>query len=87
MPRRPQGDGYNKSIREIGAICEFARKHSQRVLFYQYVQWQIDVQLGAAQQRSRERGLSIGRSPAAPLPPPRHRRGRFGIVCRQREPA
>ena len=23
MPRRPQGDGYNKSIREIGAIRSY----------------------------------------------------------------
>jgi 4-alpha-glucanotransferase len=42
------------------AVREFQRKHWRRVLFYQYVQWQIDIQLGQAQQRARERGLSIG---------------------------
>lgn len=42
------------------AVRAFARKHWRRILFYQYVQWQIDLQLQAAQQRSRDRGLSIG---------------------------
>jgi 4-alpha-glucanotransferase len=41
-------------------VREFAQKHWRRVLFYQYVQWQIDVQLAEAQQRARDRGLSIG---------------------------
>ena len=38
----------------------FRRKHWRRVLFYQYLQWQIDLQLAAAQQRARDRQLSIG---------------------------
>jgi len=42
------------------AVREFARKHWRRILFYQYVQWQIDLQLRDAQQRARDRGLSIG---------------------------
>jgi 4-alpha-glucanotransferase len=42
------------------AVRDFAQKHWRRVLFYQYVQWQIDVQLSAAQQRARDRGLAIG---------------------------
>jgi 4-alpha-glucanotransferase len=42
------------------AVSEFSRKHWRRVLFYQYVQWQIDTQLRVAQQHARERGLSIG---------------------------
>jgi len=42
------------------AVREFAHKHWRRILFYQYVQWQIDLQLLDAQQRARDRGLSIG---------------------------
>jgi 4-alpha-glucanotransferase len=38
---------------------EFRRKHWRSVLFYQYLQWQIDLQLSAAQKHARER-LSIG---------------------------
>ena len=45
---------------ESESVRAFQRKHWRRVLFYQYLQWQIDCQLRAAQQRARERGLSIG---------------------------
>ncbi|MDQ6699392.1 MAG: 4-alpha-glucanotransferase, partial [Acidobacteriota bacterium] len=38
----------------------FQRKHWRSVLFYQYVQWQIDLQLAAAQEYSRQMGLAIG---------------------------
>jgi 4-alpha-glucanotransferase len=38
----------------------FRKKHWRRVLFYQYLQWQIDIQLRRAQQRARARHLSIG---------------------------
>jgi len=38
----------------------FRRKHWRSVLFYQYLQWQIDIQLSAAQKRARDRHLSIG---------------------------
>ncbi len=38
----------------------FQRKHWRSILFYSYVQWQLDVQLAAAQQYTRDRGLSIG---------------------------
>lgn len=37
----------------------FRRKHWRRVLFYQYLQWQIDIQLNDAHRHARER-LSIG---------------------------
>jgi 4-alpha-glucanotransferase len=37
----------------------FRRKHWRSVMFYQYLQWQIDIQLSAAQKKARER-LSIG---------------------------
>jgi len=42
------------------AVRVFRRKHWRRVMFYQYLQWEIDSQLRAAQLRARERGLSIG---------------------------
>jgi 4-alpha-glucanotransferase len=38
----------------------FRKKHWRSVMFYQYVQWQIDRQLANAQQYARERGLPIG---------------------------
>lgn len=38
----------------------FRKKHWRLVLFYQYLEWQISVQLGAAQQHARDKGLSIG---------------------------
>ena len=38
----------------------FAKKHWRSVMFYQYLQWQIDGQLGAAQAKARARGMSIG---------------------------
>ena len=38
----------------------FRRRHWRSVMFYQYLQWQIDLQLAAAQKRARDRHLSIG---------------------------
>jgi len=38
----------------------FAKKHWRSVMFYQYLQWQIDSQLRAAQARTREREMPIG---------------------------
>jgi len=38
----------------------FRKKHWRSVMFYQYLQWQIDIQLRRAQQRARARHLSIG---------------------------
>jgi 4-alpha-glucanotransferase len=42
------------------ATRAFRRKRWRRVLFYQYLQWQIDLQLARAQQHARDRHLSIG---------------------------
>jgi 4-alpha-glucanotransferase len=39
---------------------EFRKKHWRSVLFYQYLQWQIDLQLDRVQQRARQRGMIIG---------------------------
>ena len=41
-------------------VEEFARKHWRSVLFHKYLQWQLDVQLHAAQEHALQRGLSIG---------------------------
>jgi 4-alpha-glucanotransferase len=38
----------------------FREKRWRRVMFYQYLQWQIDLQLAGAQQWARDRHLSIG---------------------------
>ena len=43
------------------AIAEFARQHPRTILFYEYVQWQIDVQLAEAQKHAVEQcGMRIG---------------------------
>src|SRR5262249_16513754 len=38
----------------------FRKKRWRRVMFYEYLQWQIDLQLAGAQQWARDRHLSIG---------------------------
>jgi 4-alpha-glucanotransferase len=38
----------------------FRGKHWRLVMFYQYLQWQIDVQLGRVERRARDRGLALG---------------------------
>ncbi|MEO8595791.1 MAG: 4-alpha-glucanotransferase [Candidatus Solibacter sp.] len=38
----------------------FRKKRWRRILFYQFLQWQIDLQLGGAQEWARARHLSIG---------------------------
>ncbi len=42
------------------ATRAFQRKHWRRVMFHQYLQWQIDVQLTRAQQHARDRRMPIG---------------------------
>jgi 4-alpha-glucanotransferase len=39
---------------------EFRRRHWRSVMFYQYLQWQIDLQLRRAQQQARDRGIALG---------------------------
>lgn len=41
-------------------VRAFQKKHWRSVLFYKYVQWQIDLQLAAAQQHALDAGMSIG---------------------------
>jgi 4-alpha-glucanotransferase len=38
----------------------FAVEHWRTVLFYKYVQWQLDLQLGEAQAHAKKAGMSIG---------------------------
>ncbi len=38
----------------------FRKKHWRSVMFYEYLQWEIDRQLGRAQERARERRMAIG---------------------------
>jgi 4-alpha-glucanotransferase len=40
--------------------AEFAQRHWRSVLFYKYIQWQLDQQFEAAQQIAQKRGLRIG---------------------------
>ena len=42
------------------AVKRFAAEHAQRVTLHEYLQWQADLQLGAAQDRCRELGMTVG---------------------------
>jgi 4-alpha-glucanotransferase len=41
-------------------VGEFSQAYSRRVLFHKYVQWQIDLQLEAAQRSATEAGMPVG---------------------------
>ena len=41
-------------------VAAFAAKHADRVLFFQYLQWLADDQLGAAAARAKAAGLAFG---------------------------
>ena len=45
---------------ESPAVMAFAKKHWRSVMFYQYLQWQVDLQIGAAHRYCRTRGMKIG---------------------------
>jgi len=42
------------------AVIGFARDHQQRLEFYQYLQWQLKLQLAEVGKRSMELGLKVG---------------------------
>ncbi len=42
------------------ATQKFAREHWRTVLFYKYIQWQLDLQLAAAQRHAKQLGLAVG---------------------------
>lgn len=54
--------GWPEQYQDYGSVAtrEFARKHWRSVLFFKYIQWQLDLQLASAQQHAIERCLSIG---------------------------
>lgn len=41
-------------------VREFADAHWRRVLFYEWVQWQVDLQLAAAQREAQAAGMELG---------------------------
>ena len=45
---------------ESAETAEFARKHWRSILFFKYLQWQLDLQLEAAHRHALDRGLGIG---------------------------
>jgi (1->4)-alpha-D-glucan 1-alpha-D-glucosylmutase len=49
---------YQKS--QSQAVVEFASAYQERVEFFQYLQWQADLQLGSAGHLAMERGLKVG---------------------------
>lgn len=42
------------------AVAEFAVEHERRILFYKFLQWQIDRQLAEVQAHAKEQGMRIG---------------------------
>jgi 4-alpha-glucanotransferase len=42
------------------AVEQFARDHRSRVLFFQFLQWQLDRQIAEAQAHARAQGMQIG---------------------------
>jgi len=45
---------------DSGEVEEFARQHEYEVEYYQYLQWQAEIQLAAIGRRSMELGLKVG---------------------------
>lgn len=45
---------------DTGAVRRFRQDHQEEVLFYQYVQWQLEKQLSRVQDYARSRGMCIG---------------------------
>ncbi|MFZ2468171.1 MAG: 4-alpha-glucanotransferase [Parvibaculum sedimenti] len=42
------------------SVSAFTQDHAERVSFFEYVQWQCDLQIGGASQRARDAGMAIG---------------------------
>lgn len=53
---------WPEAFRDPGTpeVQSFQKKHWRSILFYKYMQWQIDLQLAAAQEYARKKGLAIG---------------------------
>ncbi len=41
-------------------VKAFAKKHQARITFFKYLQWQMDEQLHAAQQKAKDAGMMVG---------------------------
>jgi (1->4)-alpha-D-glucan 1-alpha-D-glucosylmutase len=42
------------------AVARFAESHAERIEFYEYLQWQAELQLAAVGRRAAELGLGVG---------------------------
>ncbi|HEV8313974.1 MAG TPA: 4-alpha-glucanotransferase, partial [Burkholderiaceae bacterium] len=42
------------------AVQRFQAEHEERIEYFEYLQWQAELQLGAIARRCRERGLAVG---------------------------
>src|SRR6185369_7895998 len=53
---------WPKEYRDSGSFAtdEFFKKHHERILFFVFLQWQIQIQAAAAHARALQRGMSIG---------------------------
>jgi 4-alpha-glucanotransferase len=45
---------------DSGEVCDFRARHWRLILFYQYVQWQLEEQLEACQVHAKQAGLAVG---------------------------
>jgi 4-alpha-glucanotransferase len=45
---------------DTDAVRRFRQEHWQDVLFYKYIQWQLEIQLGQIQDYAKSRGMCIG---------------------------
>ncbi len=62
QPMAPHWGGWPKEYQDptSPAVKAFAKAHSDRVRFHQFLQWQADVQLAAAQGEAKSDGLAVG---------------------------
>jgi 4-alpha-glucanotransferase len=51
---------WPQSYQKPGSIQDLPRPDMERITFFQYLQWQCTIQLGAAAARARAKGMSIG---------------------------
>lgn len=58
----PDPQTWPKKYRHPGSrgVVAFQRSHKRAIRFQQWLQWQLDIQLGAAQAHVREAGMAIG---------------------------
>lgn len=58
----PEFTDWPKKYRDVhsSAVASFATKHSDRVRFHAWMQWQCDEQLHAAQEAAKNAGMAVG---------------------------